>query len=487
MIKTINKISHSLQTLILVLCGVIGLQNQSLHAQAGCAVVDTVCIDGTTEFFVNYDGTSTYSWSTDNGATLTVPAGDTLVMVDWSTSSVVNGLDSVCLMTDDPTCEICRVSYIDSCEPECADAAADLAAFCADDPTDPNDDYDCDNLPAMGFDICDYITTNPDSDLATLDCDGGGVTNASECANGGDPLDDSDECIALNALGTDICGVLAINPTSPIGALDCDDGGVDNATECANGGDPSDTDDDYNCDNIPAQGFDICDFITNNPNSNLATLDCDGGGVDNATECTNGDDPTDPNDDYDCDSITAAGVDICSYIAANPGANIASLDCDAGGVDNQTECANGDDPTDPVDDYDCDEIITDGVDICAYLVTNPTSVIATLDCDGGGVDNGTECANGDDPTDPADDYDCDSIVADGVDICAYITANPTAAIATLDCDGGGVDNATECANGDDPTDPADDYDCDQAVQDGLDICAYITANPTSELATLDCV
>jgi len=89
-----------------------------------------------------------------------------------------------------------------------------------DDPSDPNDDYNCENIPAEGFDICDYITNNPDSDLATLDCDGGGVTNASECENGGDPLDDTDECIALNALGTDICAVLTLNPDSPIGALD---------------------------------------------------------------------------------------------------------------------------------------------------------------------------------------------------------------------------------------------------------------------------
>ena len=29
--------------------------------------------------------------------------------------------------------------------------------------------------------------------------------------------------------------------------------------------------------------------------------------------------------------------------------------------------------------------------------------IATLDCDNGGVDNGTECAEGADPGDPADD------------------------------------------------------------------------------------
>ena len=357
-----------------------------------------------------------------------------------------------------------------------------------DDPTDPVDDFDCEEIITDGMDICAYLTSNPSSVLATLDCDGGGVDNGTECANGDDPTDPADDydCASIVAAGVDICGYIAANPTAAIATLDCDMGGVDNATECDNGDDPTDPADDYDCDQAVQDGLDICAYIAANPTSEIASLDCDGGSVDNATECANGDDPTDPADDYDCDSIVAAGVDICSYIAANPGSNIASLDCDKGGVDNQTECANGDDPTDPADDADCATAIANGEDICAIIAANPTSVLASQDCDGGGIDNATECANGDDPTDPSDDYDCDSIVADGVDICGYIAANPTSDIATLDCDSGGVDNATECANGDDPTDPDDDYDCDQAVQDGLDICAYIALNPTSELAGLDC-
>ena len=164
---------------------------------------------------------------------------------------------------------------------------------------------------------------------------------------------------------------------------------------------------------------------------------------DNATECAAGNDPADPADDYDCTSIVLAGVDICSYIAANPGSAIASLDCDGGGVDNQTECANGDDPTDPADDFDCVTAIANGVDICAVIAANPASVLATADCDGGGVDNATECAAGNDPAAPGDDYDCTTIAAAGVDICSYIAANPGANIASLDCDGGGVNNAVE--------------------------------------------
>ena len=80
--------------------------------------------------------------------------------------------------------------------------------------------------------------------------------------------------------------------------------------------------------------------------------------------------------------------------------------------------------------------------------------MATLDCDGGGVDNQTECNEGEDPLDPADD--CDALDATGADLCTYINANPMSIMATADCDGGGIDNVTECAAGGDPNDPADD-------------------------------
>jgi len=52
-------------------------------------------------------------------------------------------------------------------------------------------DFDCENLPDEG--ICDYLAANPDEELATLDCDMGGVDNATECANGTNPLDPDDD------------------------------------------------------------------------------------------------------------------------------------------------------------------------------------------------------------------------------------------------------------------------------------------------------
>ncbi len=373
---------------------------------------------------------------------------------------------------------------------DCDGGGVDNATECAagDDPSDPADDYDCDNVGAAGIDICSYITANPGSQLASLDCDGGGVDNQTECANGDDPTDPADDadCATALANGDDICAIIDANPTSVLVAADCDGGGVDNATECAASDDPADPMDDYDCDNIAAAGVDICGYIAANPTAQIATLDCDGGGVDNATECANGDDPTDATDDYDCAQAVQDALDICAYIDANPDSELASLDCDGGGVDNQTECANGDDPSDPADDYGCEQAEADGINICGYITANPTSALATLDCDGGGVDNQTECANGDDPSDSADDYDCAQAAQDVLDICAYLMSNPGSQLASLDCDGGGVDNQTECTNGDDPTDQSDDYDCAQAATDGLDICIYINANPTAQIASLDC-
>ena len=81
------------------------------------------------------------------------------------------------------------------------------------------------------------------------------------------------------------------------------------------------------------------------PTSNIATADCDGGGVDNLTECFGPGggvvdpvtgllmpdpgytplDPNDPADDYDCASIVAAGIDICDYIAQFPTSNLSLI------------------------------------------------------------------------------------------------------------------------------------------------------------------
>ena len=177
-----------------------------------------------------------------------------------------------------------------------------------------------------------------------------------------------------------------------------------------------------------------------------------------------------------CASSITAGVDICAIIIANPTIPLATADCDGGGIDNLTECNAGNDPFDPADD--CDSAEDQMVDICDYVLANPTSPLALADCDGGGVNNLTECTSGEDPFDPADD--CMAAMEAGLDICAFILANPTSPIALADCDGGGINNLTECMSFQDPFDPADD--CQAAMDEGVDICTYVIANPTSPLA-----
>ena len=97
--------------------------------------------------------------------------------------------------------------------------------------------------------ICDYIVANPSSDIAQADCDGGGVSNLIECENGEDPSDPSDDCMALMDAGINFCAFLAANPNSPFGLQDCDNGGVNNITECNAGQDPKNPDDDFPCPN----------------------------------------------------------------------------------------------------------------------------------------------------------------------------------------------------------------------------------------------
>ncbi|MBK7468392.1 MAG: hypothetical protein IPJ43_17210 [Saprospiraceae bacterium] len=67
--------------------------------------------------------------------------------------------------------------------------------------------------------------------------------------------------------------------------------------------------------------------------------------------------------------------------------------------------------------------------------------MALADCDNGGISNIIECENGGDPLNPADD--CAVTKTDTTDICAILTSNPSSPLATLDCDGDGQTNATE--------------------------------------------
>ncbi|NGF75955.1 tandem-95 repeat protein [Fluviicola sp. SGL-29] len=145
--------------------------------------------------------------------------------------------------------------------------------------------------------------------------------------------------------------------------------------------------------------------------------DCDGDGVTNGDELTDGTDPSDP----------------CDYNTANqqtPGAVWNVLDCDEDGVTNGDELTDGTNPSDPCDYNTSSVILSQG------------AIWNNADCDGDGVTNGDELTDGTDPNDP----------------CDYNTASQTTPGAdwnTLDCDGDGVINGDEVADGTNPNDPCD--------------------------------
>ncbi len=440
-----------------------------------------------------------------------------------------------CSRGSDPSngCDFPAGESIDICAILSADPNSPLGAFDCDNggisnadeclagtnPNDPGDD--CQAAVNQMVDICAILAADPNSPLANQDCDGDGFGNADECNRGSDPIDG---CSIPEGESLDICALLALNPNSPLGMFDCDNGGVDNATECENGTDPNDPNDDArDCAGFLNGTADLCDFLANNPNSDLANEDCDGDGFSNIDECNRGSDPTDG-----CDFPAGETINICALLAADPNSPLGLFDCDNGGISNADECLAGTNPNDPSDDcqaaingmldicaiiaadpdsplvnQDCDGDTfsnidecnrgsdpTDGcsipagesIDICAILAADPVSPLGQFDCDNGGIDNATECENGTDPNDPSDD--CEAAVAGMVDICAILAADPNSPLATQDCDNGGIDNQTECDAGTNPIDPADD--CEAALNEMVDICALIAADPDNPIAGSDC-
>lgn len=66
----------------------------------------------------------------------------------------------------------------------------------------------------------------------------------------------------------------------------------------------------------------------------------------------------------------------------------------------------------------CEEVIVNNDDICVILAGDPGDPLSTIDCDGDGVLNPTECVDGTDPLDPCDYLDTsitDPVTADQSD------------------------------------------------------------------------
>jgi gliding motility-associated-like protein len=222
--------------------------------------------------------------------------------------------------------------------------------------------------------------------------------------------------------------------------LDCDGDGVTNGKEDTDGTDPND----------------LCDFIVTNQTVETSVewkaLDCDGDGTKNANDTI----PLDP-----CIGGTLGNENISNAIYL-------TADCDGDGVTNVKEKEDGTDPNDNCSivkssqtvepsavwkGQDCDgdgrnnDYDTDPTNPCEDGIagnadeTNP--IWKAADCDGDGVTNADEAIDGTSTTDPCD-YNVSSIT-----VATDTTWNE------LDCDGDGVPNGVEVIEGTNPKDVCD--------------------------------
>ncbi|MDO6496478.1 Ig-like domain-containing protein, partial [Cellulophaga sp. 3_MG-2023] len=474
---------------------------------AGTGTVATETTAGTPDFLnVDSDGDTcsdaneAYESSTaDNGDGSEYDDADTATVGDGSGKILANGLVAAAAYN---TGDVNAVTAVDT------DLDGDgLVGICD---LDDDGDGDPDATDTDPLDPCVYSTnqvpTNAEASWNDLDCDGDGETNGFEVTNGTDPSDPCEVTVpTVRAPADENYAVWA--------AEDCDADNVDNGTEVTNGTDPfnNDTDGDGVQDDVDSDALDPCAPVQaagytgyDASNAIWAAADCDGDGVTNGTEATNGTDPYSTDTDGDgvpdntdadaldpCDPVQAAGY--TGYDASN--AIWAAADCDGDGVTNGTEATNGTDPYNVDTDGDGvpDNTDTDALDPCdpvqaaGYTGYDAGNAIwAAADCDNDGVINGTENTNGTDPYSSDTDGDGvpDNTDADPLDPCdpvqtaGYTGYDASNAIwAAADCDGDGVTNGTEATNGTDPynTDTDGDGVPDNTDSDALDPCDPVQA------------
>jgi gliding motility-associated-like protein len=159
------------------------------------------------------------------------------------------------------------------------------------------------------------ITVTPCLSNPALDCDGDGVTNGDELADGTDP---SNPCSLILTSSTLATSTVWLNS-------DCDDDGVTNGQELNDGTDPLDPCE-YDSTSITLPQLDL-----------WLNSDCDGDGVTNADELEDGTDPNNP-----CDLVILSQT-------VTPSDVWLAGDCDNDGITNGEELENGNNPFDPCD------------------------------------------------------------------------------------------------------------------------------------------
>ena len=291
----------------------------------------------------------------------------------------------------------------------------------------------------VGAGQADVSSANASITSGECDDDGDGVINSTDSAP-------SDPC---NPVQT--AGYIGYDSTNAVwAAADCDSDTILNGDEIVNSTDPynADTDGDGVADDLEAdsiEALDPCSPVQDEgyggydaTNSIWAAADCDGDGVTNGDEATNGTDP------YQ-----------------------ASSDTDGDGIDDDTETNNGTDSSNP-----CDPIQAAGY--TGYDAGN--AIWATADCDSDGLSNGEEVMLGTGVY--VADTDGDTIndgqeVADGTnpfDDCDSLGGTPLPA-SFCDRDEDGLSDDEEAALGTDPDNPDTDGDTindGQEVSDGTD-------------------
>ncbi|MBU3024300.1 gliding motility-associated C-terminal domain-containing protein [Zobellia galactanivorans] len=437
--------------------------------------------------------------SADNGDGAEYNDADTATLTDGSGSILANGSVASAAYT---------TGAVSAVTTEDLDLDGDgLVGVCD---LDDDGDGDPDTTDPDSADPCvystDQVAANAEASWNALDCDGDGESNGFEVSNNTDPSDPCEVTVATVRSATD-------ENYDVWAAADCDGDNLDNGTEVTKGTDPFDTDTDGDGvqDDVDSGALDPCDPVQvagytgyDAGNALWAAADCDGDGVINGTEVTNGSDPyssdTDGDgvqDDMDSDaSDPCAPVQDAGYEAYDSdNALWEAADCDGDNVLNGTEATNGSDPYNADTDGDgvLDDMDTDALDPCAqvqaagYAAYDATNTIwASADCDGDGVINSTEVANNTDPYN--DDTDGDG-EPDGSDTAPLDPCDPArpegymgydagnALWAAVDCDGDNVLNGTEATNGSDPynTDTDGDGVQDDMDSDASDPCAPVQA------------